>query len=59
MLKPFPLICLTAATIPVVGALLWAQSDKPPREVTDQSVRLLERILLAWRPSFINQGNAR
>ena len=27
--------------------------------VTDQSVRLLERILLAWRPSFINQGNAR
>ncbi len=33
MLKPFPMICLTAATIPVVGALLWAQSDKPPREV--------------------------
>jgi membrane-associated protease RseP (regulator of RpoE activity) len=32
MLKPFPMICLTAATIPVVGALLWAQSDKPPRE---------------------------
>ena len=27
--------------------------------VTDQSVRLLERILLAWRPSFINQVNAR
>ena len=32
MLKPFPMICLTAATIPVVGALLWAQSDKSPRE---------------------------
>jgi sulfonate transport system permease protein len=27
--------------------------------LTDQSVRLLERYLLAWRPSFINQGNAR
>jgi sulfonate transport system permease protein len=27
--------------------------------VTDQSVRLLERYLLAWRPSFLNQEGAR
>ncbi len=38
MLKPFPTICLTAATIPVVGALLWAQSEKPPREARSAPV---------------------
>jgi sulfonate transport system permease protein len=27
--------------------------------LTDQSVRLLERYLLAWRPSYLNQGPAR
>jgi sulfonate transport system permease protein len=27
--------------------------------LTDQSVRLLERYLLAWRPSYLNQGPSR